>query len=237
MERRIEALKGHVIVAGLGRVGRQAAAELAEARTEFVVVDASPTAAEHADERGYLLLRGDATDDAVLERAGIRRAAGLIVTTSNDATNMYIVLSARVLNPALYIVSRAVDDASVLKLTRAGANRAISPYAIGGHRLAHLILKPAVVEFFETALRAGSDTLNIEDLAVTPDSPAIGQTLDRLSIRRVTGATVLAILREARPIVSPPGDFALATGDQLLALGTREQLVRLERLIATGTGA
>jgi voltage-gated potassium channel len=234
MERRIEALRGHVILAGLGRVGREAATELARAGTPFVVIDPEPAVVQHADERSYLLLAGDATDDATLERAGLRRASGLVVTTGNDATNMYIILSARVLNPDLYIVSRAMDEASVLKLARAGANRAISPYAIGGHRLAHLILKPAVVEFFETAMRAGDDALNIEALAVTADSPAVGQTLDRLSIRRVTGANVLAVLRDAVPVVSPPGDFAVDKGDQLLALGTREQLVRLERLIASG---
>jgi voltage-gated potassium channel len=234
MERRIEGLRGHVIVAGLGRVGRQAAQELHQAGTSFLIVDPSQTAAHHAAERGYLWLQGDATDDAVLERAGVRRARGLIVTTANDATNMYIILSARVLNPDLYIVSRAVDDASVTKLARAGANRAISPYAIGGHRLAHLILKPTVVEFFETALRAGKDALNIEDLAVPADSPVVGRTLDALNIRRVTGATILAILREGNPLVSPAGDFALSGGDQLLALGTGDQLAKLDRLIAAG---
>jgi voltage-gated potassium channel len=237
MERRIEALDRHVIVAGLGRVGRQAAGELAGAGTRFVVIDPSPAAERHAAEHGYLLLGGDATDDAVLERAGVRRASGLVVTTANDATNMYIILSARVLNPDLYIVSRAVDEASVTKLTRAGANRAISPYAIGGHRLAHLILKPAVVEFFETALRAGTDALNIEDLAVTPESHAAGQTLEALAIQRATGATVLAILREGNPLVSPPADFVLDKGDQVLALGTQAQLAKLERLIATGRAA
>ncbi len=234
MERRIEALRQHVIVAGLGRVGRQAAQELSGAGRSFVVVDPGQGAARHAEERGYLLLPGDATDDGVLERAGIRRASGLVVTTANDATNMYIILSARVLNPGLSIVSRAADEASVTKLMRAGANRAISPYAIGGHRLAHLILKPTVVDFFETALGTGTGALNIEDLEVTPDSPTVGQTLDRLNVRRVTGATILAVLREGNPLVSPPGDFVLSKGDQLLALGTSEQLLKLEQLIATG---
>ena len=234
MERRIEGLRGHVIVAGLGRVGRQAAQELHQAGTSFVIVDPSQASARHAEEHGYLWLTGDATDDAVLEQAGVRRARGLIVTTGNDATNMYIILSARVLHPDLYIVSRAVDDASVTKLARAGADRAISPYAIGGHRLAHLILKPTVVEFFETALRTGNDALNIEDLAVASGSGAVGRTLDTLNIRRTTGATILAILRDGNPLVSPPGDFALSGGDQLLALGTGEQLARLERLISVG---
>lgn len=232
MQRRIDALQGHVIVAGLGRVGRQTTQELSQAGVPFVVIDPGPAAVRHAQDRGYLLLEGDATDDAVLERAGVRRASGLVVTTGNDATNMFIVLSARVLNPDLAIVSRAVDDANMTKLIRAGANRAISPYAIGGHRLAHLILKPTVVDFFETAMRAGADQLNIEDVAVPPDSPAIGRSLDDLAIRRVTGATVLAILREGNPVASPPGDFALAKSDQLLALGTRQQLEKLEALIA-----
>jgi len=197
-------------------------------------VDPAPATAQYADSHGYLVLTGDATDDAVLERAGVQRARGLIVTTANDATNMYIILSARVLNPDLYIVSRAVDDASVTKLARAGADRAISPYAIGGHRLAHLILKPAVVDFFETALRSGSAALNIEDLAVPTGSPIVGQALGQLDIRRVTGATVLAVMRDGTPIASPPGDFALGKGDRLLALGTGEQLARLDELISAG---
>lgn len=237
MAHRIEELRGHVIVAGLGRVGRQAAQELHAAGTPFLAIDPGPPALRHAEERGYLFFQGDATEDAVLERAGIRRARGLIVTTANDATNMYIVLSARVLNPGLYIVSRAVDEASVTKLTRAGANRAISPYAIGGHRLAHLILNPAVVDFFETALRRGAEKLNIEDLAVPPDSPALGQTLETLHIRRATGATILAVLREGNPLVGPPGELVLLAGDHLLALGTGEQLERLERLIAAARPA
>jgi voltage-gated potassium channel len=120
MERRIDNLRGHVILAGLGRVGRQAAQELQDAARPFVVVDPGDEALRQAEQRGYLALQGDATDDAVLERAGVRRAAGLIVTTSDDSTNMYIVLSARVLNPRLSIVSRAVDEASVAKLSARG---------------------------------------------------------------------------------------------------------------------
>jgi voltage-gated potassium channel len=236
MARTIEALRDHIIVAGLGRVGRQAAEELHAARSPFIVVDPGAAAERAAEEHGYLLLPGDATEDGVLQRAGIARARGLIATTSNDATNMYIVLSARVLNPTLHIVSRAVDEASVTKLIRAGANRAISPYAIGGHRLAHLILSPSVVDFFETALRRGDETLNIEDVAVETDSPIVGKTFDDLDFRQATGATVLALLREGSPLVNPPGHLVLQPADHLLALGTSEQLARLERLVALGHG-
>jgi voltage-gated potassium channel len=234
MERRIADLSEHVIVAGLGRVGRQAAAELAEAGAAFVVLDSGPAAARFAEERGYLCVGGDATEDAVLDRAGIRRARGLIATTSNDATNMYIVLSARVLNPRLRIVARATDEASVPKLLRAGADRAISPYAIGGHRLAHLILSPAVVDFFETALRRGPEALAIEDLALPATSGAIGRTLEALAVRQATGTSVLAVLRDGTPIPNPPPDLTLKAGDRLLALGTGDQLARLEGLIASG---
>jgi voltage-gated potassium channel len=125
-----------------------------------------------------------------------------------------------------------VDDASVSKLTRAGADRAISPYAIGGHRLAHLILSPTVVDFFETALRRGNEALNIEALAVAPESPAVSRTLEALDLRQATGATVLAILRDDSCMVNPSGDMALRAGDRLLALGTREQLERVERMLA-----
>src|SRR5262245_45397720 len=234
MERRIAELEGHVIVAGLGRVGRQAAAELKAAATPFITLDPGAAAARFAEERGYLLLAGDATEDAILERAGIRRARGLIATTANDATNMYIVLSARVLNPALRIVARAADEASVPKLLRAGADRAISPYAIGGHRLAHLILSPAVVDFFETALKRGHEALAIEDIALPPASGAIGRTLEALQVRHATGASVLAVLRDGAPIPNPPSDLTLRAGDRLLALGTSEQFERLERLIGSG---
>lgn len=237
MERRIAGLSGHVIVVGMGRVGREAALELHEAGTPFVAVDPLEASILHGNERGYLSLLGDATEDAVLERAGIRRARGLIATTGSDATNLYVVLSARVLKPDLYIVARASDESGMVKLTRAGADRAVSPYAIGGHRLAHLMLSPTVVDFFETALRRGHDALNIEDLAIAPDSPSIGQTLDTLAIRRTTGATVLAILREGNPVVSPAGNLALAAGDHLLALGTGAQLRFLEKLITSGAAA
>jgi voltage-gated potassium channel len=237
MARTIRTLSGHTVVAGLGRVGRQAAQELDEAGAPFLIVDPGEPAVRIAEAQGYLFLQGDATEDGVLQRAGIERARGLIVTTANDATNMYIVLSARVLNPALHIVSRAVDDASVTKLIRAGANRAISPYAIGGHRLAHLILSPTVVDFFETALRRGDETLNIEDMAVETDSAIVGKTVDDLDLRQATGVTILAILREGTPVVNPPGHFVLQPADHLLALGTREQLARLERLVALGHGA
>jgi voltage-gated potassium channel len=232
MQREIDKLKDHIIIAGLGRVGRQAVAELQEAQIPCVVVDPGKEAMHHAHQHNHLLITGDATDDSVLEAAGIMRANGLIVTTGDDASNLYIVLSARVLNPQLYIVSRAVDDVSIPKLTRAGANRAISPYAIGGRRLAHLILNPTVVDFFDTVIRKGGETFNLEGIKVHSAAKAVGQSLASLNVRQRTGASVLVILRGNRVLPNPDPDIILHAGDELLALGTMAQLESLENLIA-----
>ena len=233
MQSRVDKLSGHFIVAGLGRVGRQAAAELGEAKVAFVALDADSNAVNQALERGDLGLFGDAADDDTLKRAGIERAKGLIVTTASDATNLFVIMTARLLNPKLFIVSRAGDEASVAKLLRAGADRAMSPYAVGGRRLAHMMLTPRVVDFFETALKAGDHSLNIGDILVTEIMMAAGKSLAQLRAGQDAGATVLAVLRAGEVNASPRGDFTLAAGDRLLALGTSEQLERLEALMST----
>ena len=232
MQREIDKLKDHIIIAGLGRVGKQAAAELHEAKVPFVIIDPTSEAMHFAHQHGYLLAIGDATEDAVLDAAGITKANGLIVTTSDDANNLYIILSARVLNSDLFIVSRAVDDASIPKLIRAGANRAISPYAIGGRRLAHLILSPTVVDFFDTVIKKGEESLNLEGIKVHPGAQAVGQSLATLDVRTQTGASVLVILRGNRVLPNPDQDMLLHAGDQVLALGTTAQLDSLEKLIS-----
>jgi voltage-gated potassium channel len=232
MQRDIAKLKDHVIIAGLGRVGRQAAAELESAGVSFVIVDPRAEAHGQAIQHGYLIIQGDASDDSVLQQAGIEQAKGLIVTSGDDASNLYIVLSARVLRPNLFIVSRAVDESSVPKLIRAGANRAISPYAIGGRRLAHLILSPSVVDFFDTVIRKGEERLNLEGIKVHEGTRGIGRSLAELRVRERTGASVLVVLRENRVLPNPDPELVLHQGDELLALGTTTQLEQLETLVA-----
>jgi voltage-gated potassium channel len=231
MQREIDKLKSHIIIAGLGRVGKQAASELYESNIPFVIVDPGTEAQHFAHQHGYLHFLGDASDDEVLMKAGIGRAQGLIVTTGDDANNLYIVLSARVLKSDLYIVSRAVDDASIPKLERAGANRAISPYAIGGRRLAHLILSPAVVDFFDTVIKRDEQSLNLEGIRVAPGSNVIGQSLASLEALEKTGASILVILRDKNVLPNPDPETILCAEDQLLALGTVEELDVLEALI------
>ena len=228
MQGEIKKLKDHIIIAGLGRVGRQAAFELYTSGVPFVIIDPRPDTLTFAAQHHYLMIHGDASDDTVLAEAGIRKAKGLIVTSGDEATNLYIVLSARVLNPELFIVSRAVDESSIPKLTRAGANRAISPYAIGGRRLAHLILSPTVVDFFDTVISRGDERLNIEGIQVGEDSAILGKSLAELQLRDTTGANILVILRGQQVLANPESKLVLVAGDQILALGTSEQLELLE---------
>ena len=227
MQKTIDDLKGHFILAGIGRVGREAAGELAESGVSFVVVDPGPHVPAFCETLKVPYVQGDATEDATLLAAGIKRAKGLIVTTSSDPTNIYVILSARLLNADLLIASRAVDDASVPKLIRAGANRAISPYAIGGRRLAHVMLSPRVVDFLETALTTGNKALNIDDVVVGQG----GKTIESLQLNARSGATVLAVVRDGQPTANPRGDLQLASGDHLLVLGTAEQLKLVEQLL------
>ncbi len=232
MQKQIEALEQHYIVAGIGRVGREAAHELIAIGAPFVVVDPADASQSYCAERGWLFVQGDATEDSVLERAAVRRAKGLIVTTANDATNLFVVLSARMLNPTLYIASRAVDHAATVKLERAGANRAISPYAIGGRRLAHLMVNPRVVDFLETALRRGKESLGVDAVVVGPGSKADGATVGSLALKETTGVTLLALLRHGVPVADVRGDTLLAAGDYVLVLGTAPQLLTLETILA-----
>jgi len=230
MQQRIDKLERHFVVAGYGRVGREAAHELSQAGGQVVVVDPGQPMARVATEAGFLVLEGDAAEDSVLERAGIRRARGLVVTTANDATNLHVILSARLLNPRLFIASRAVDEASAPKLLRAGANRAISPYAIGGRRLAHLMLSPRVVDFFETAFRRGKQALRIAGLQ--PSASAARRAVGALVEAGAAGVTVLAVLRGDQVVRSPDPSFALGPDDHLLVLGTDEQIEALERAMS-----
>ena len=206
MERRIAELEGHVIVAGLGRVGRQAAPGAGRGGHGVRGVDPGPAAARFAEERGYVPPGGRCHGGRRCSSApgapgrGAHRHHG-----QRRHQHVHRAVGARA-QPVAAGSSRAPPTRQRPQAPPGGADRAISPYAIGGHRLAHLILSPAVVDFFETALRTGEIALNIEDIEVRPDSPVIGKALESLDVRRVTGATILAILRDGSAVASPPGD-------------------------------
>lgn len=234
MERRIEGLSGHYVLCGYGRVGRMISEELAEEGVDFVVVDRDERSVEECLGEGYPALSGDASDDEVLEAAGVRRAKGLIAALASDADNMFVVVSARGMNPRLHIVARIEAEESAAKLEKAGADRTLSPYEVGGRRLARLAVHPAIVDYLDIITRGEEGIeFRLVEFEVGEGSPLVGHTLRQLrAAEERTGARVLAVRHADDTFNTDPtaGDELFA-GDTLIVLGTRDQVSRLERLV------
>jgi len=227
LEKKIKELKNHYIVCGYGRMGKIICRELKEKDIKFVVIEKQ---SRPLDERGdTLIVEGDATMDEILREVGIERASGLISVLPTDAENLFVVLSARELNPQLFIVARAGEEGSEQKLLRAGADRVVSPYHIGGLRIAHTVLKPAVVDFIEFATKSGNIDLQMEEISIREDSKLAGLTLDECGIGRDLGIIVVAIKKPAGDMqFNPTFRTAIKVGDTLIALGEISKLKTLE---------
>lgn len=231
VQRQRESLRGHVIVCGYGRTGRQAVGELQRSHQPFVVVEWNAQGLENVERDRVLHILGDASSDEVLEQAGIRRARALISAVDSDERNVYIVLTARALNPALYIVARSSYPDSLEKLRRAGADRVVSPYTLSGRRMAALAVQPAVVDTLDhLAARGGADgSMQVEELVVG-DGPA--ERLTAGDLRR-SGAVLLALQCGDGTLRVGPEDAApLHAGDIVVAMGTRPQLTALAASLA-----
>ena len=231
MQRRIDGMRDHVIICGWGRVGRAISRELDAAGEEHVVVEVD--AEKLSDLTGPRVV-GDATDDSVLERAGLARARALVAALDNDAGNLFVALSARSLRADLFIVSRVRVEENEDKLRRAGADRVINPQSIGGSRAAAFLLQPHVSEFLDVVMHDRDIEFRLEEMTVVPGSVLAGTSIRDAHIRDETGALVLA-LRDADGsfLTNPPADQVISPGHVLIAIGTREELTALERLVAT----
>jgi voltage-gated potassium channel len=227
MEARVRSLNDHFVLCGFGRVGREIAKEFTAEKVRFVVIDINNESLAAAERAGHLTVAGNATDIEVLRQAGIERARGLITATDGDADNVYVTLSARVLRPDIFIVARGNREGSHAKLRLAGANRIISPYSIGGKRMASLAMRPTAVDFIDTILEAGNTDLLLEDLTIPHDSPWAGKTLQNW-IGRSTEAIVLALKRDNIMTFRPPGETLLRVGDEIVAAGPRDAIRALE---------
>ncbi len=229
LEKKIQSLKDHFIVCGYGRMGRIISRELQGEGASFVAVEKNPTTLDEKEET--LILAGDATRDAVLKQAGIDRAKGLISVLPTDAENLFVVLSARGLNPGLFIVVRAIEEGSEHKLLRAGANKVISPYHIGGLRMAHTVLKPSVVDFIEFATRSGNIELQMQEILIQEGSNLIGQTLEECGIGRDLGVIIVAIKQSSGDTkFNPTFRSTIRAGDTLIALGETTKLKEIEKM-------
>lgn len=226
MERTVEALREHVIVCGFGRVGATVARELEHAGVPVVVIDTVPPSLEAAAREGHLVVEGDATNDDVLVRAGVGRAKALITAVDSDATNVYVTLSARALNPKLFIVARANEEGSDGKLRQAGAHRVVSPYTRAGRQIAELATRPRVADFIDFALSHGQLSFSIEEVEVAPDGPLAGRTVADLAGR---GIHVMAIVAygPGQFDTHAPMDRVFEPGEQLIVSGTADVLREL----------
>ena len=229
LEKKIKELKDHYIVCGFGRMGRIISRELKAKHVPFVAIEKNFDAATRTDD--LLIIAGDATNDEILKEAGIERARGLISVLPTDAENLYVVLSARELNPDLQIVARAGEEGSENKLKRAGANKVVSPYHIGGLRIAHSVLRPAVVDFIEFATKTGNIELQMEEVTIPTGSIMEGQSLDQCGIGRELGIIIVGIKRATGEMrFNPTFRSTIKAGDILIGLGEISKLKVLEEM-------
>ncbi|MDA8089417.1 MAG: NAD-binding protein [Nitrospiraceae bacterium] len=230
LEKRIKKLRGHYIICGYGRMGRIISKEFLASKAPFVVIEKEPPL-PGTEERGVLLVQGDATRDEVLKEAGIEVAAGLVTVLPTDAENLYVVLTAKGLNPGLNVVARAGGEGAEQKLLRAGADKVVSPYFIGGLRIAHTILKPAVMDFIEFATKSGNLELQMEEIYIGEGSPLAGQSLDQCGLGRDLGIIVVGMKDKQDEIkFNPTSRSVLKAGNVLIALGESSSLKKLEAL-------
>lgn len=231
MERLIGKLEGHFIICGYGRMGQELCDYLHERSEPFVIVDEDEDLmTPQMKEDGWLFLAGDATQDEVLLQAGIETARALTTVLPTDADNLYVVLSARLLNSDIQIVARAGDDRAAQKMQQAGATRVINPLSSGAIRMARFMLSPSIENFVEVAESQGVDW-EIADVQIPEDSGMVGQQLKDTNLREA-GIMLLGVRRQSgENFFPPPGDLALLANDNLFAFGSSEDLSRLMTLL------
>lgn len=230
----IQKLKNHYIICGFGRMGRIICEELAEKGIPLVVLENDEEVLDELDRLGYPYMKADATSDEELLASGIERAEGLVSVVTDDAQNVFIVLTARGLNPKLNIVARSAAEETIKKLVRAGANKVISPYFLGGHRIAQAIMRPTVLDFLENIIQNKEMALVLEEMHIASGSELVGTTLATSGLRKEYNIIILAIKGATGSMdFNPPFNTEIKAGDTLVILGRGADLQKLE----VGTGS
>lgn len=231
MKKKVAHMRDHCIVCGYGRIGKVICQILKESQRPFVVIESDEDEIKNIEAEGYYALAGEAADDEVLLAAGIMNASGLIAVVSTDADNVFITLTARGLNPGLYIMARSSGTPGAdTKLLRAGASKVISPYYIGARRMAQLIVRPTVIDFIDLTMYAGELGLRMEELVVTEKASFANKTLVASGIRKNFEIIVVAIKRQGEDMIfNPKPDHVILPGDILIALGEHSQINALEK--------
>ncbi len=242
MEKTISNLNDHVVVCGVGTTGNHVIRELISNKTPFVLIDNNKERIEElekslgGDSQTLLHICGDATEDRVLEEAGLKRAHGLVAALPSDKDNLYIILSARQANPNLRIIARATEKDATSKMKHAGADRIVSPNLIGGLRMASEMIRPQVVEFLDIMMRDMDQKTRIEQVVLPESSPLVGKRLKETNIRRATDVLVIAVRNKAGKYIYNPGpDTVLSEDSTLIVLGSIESVIRLRNSVFTNT--
>lgn len=232
MQKKIDALSAHYLVCGFGRIGEVVCRELASKPVPFVILEQQDERLREAEANGYLVFPGDATDEKVLLAVGVQRARGLFASLANDAGNVFVTLTAKELNPDLFVVARAENERSERTLRRSGADKVISPYAMGGHRMAQAALRPAVVDIIDLATHHQSLELQLEEISIPSSSPCQGKTLKVAGLHEQPGIIIVAIQHASGKMVfNPSSEERLEVGDSLIALAEAPQLKEIERRV------
>lgn len=227
MEKEISKMKNHIIVCGGGRVGEQVMLQLKERGLPAVLIEKN-----EQDVDGYShYIMGDATDEDILKKAGIKEASGLITTLPNDAENVFITLTAKELNPNITIVARAEKKSTEEKLIRAGADKVITPHTISGKQMVLSLLKPKSVDYVDMMLHVGKEDYGFEEIQLHKASPIVAKTIKEAQIRTQYGVTIVAILKEHKIITNPSADVQLEENDRIIVFGSNDQLQALEQVI------
>jgi voltage-gated potassium channel len=232
MRRMIDKLANHYIICGFGRVGRGAAEELRAAGAAFVIVDRDPERVEQAIKTGMLAVQADSTLDETLHAVGVTKARGLIAALGTDADNLFVILSAKTLNPLLNLAARVAEEEAEQKLRRAGADAVFAPYAITGHRLAQALLRPHVSQFLDFTDKSLGVDVAIEQVRVGDASEYVSKSLQQTQLRRDLGVVVLAVRKSSGAMLfNPPAETEIQGGDYLIVMGRHADLRKLESLL------
>ncbi|RMD85591.1 MAG: potassium channel protein [Candidatus Dadabacteria bacterium] len=237
MDETIERLSSHTIICGYGRLSRITASVLQESGLGVVIVDSGETGFERAVADGFLAVHGDATSEDALLKAGIKKAARLISLLPKDSDNLYVILTARELNPDLYIISRSEDETGEKRLIQAGADKVTAPYRIGGHKIANSVLRPYVTDFLDLAVSNSSESLQIEEILIPKGCPIDGVTLREANIRKTANVIIVAVISESGEMIfNPSSDTVIKSGTTIIGMGLKQEFEKLQSLLTTKEG-
>ena len=232
LDKQIAKLKGHYIICGYGRIGRVLARYLTERYLDVVIIEKNSTRQPAMDEDGVLYLLGEASDESLLLKAGIKQARGLVTAVATDADNVFLTLIAKQINPQLFIVARAIQNTAKRTLQAAGADKVISPYDLGARRMAHAILRPTVIRFLELAFTDDSTDIQVEEIQVKSTSRLLNVELKNSGIRQQLDLIILTIKKaDDTMIFNPKADTRIEADDTLVVVGRGKSLKQLEHML------